>query len=83
LDGLQGLTGEIIIAALVEDQGCRADVQSIERQCFQRLEKFKVPSRFLLVDRIPRTDTGKLKRRDLADQLKAQFDSASPSNASP
>ncbi|MBI4659283.1 MAG: acyl--CoA ligase [Verrucomicrobia bacterium] len=73
LDSFEGLTGEMIVAALVAESGCLVDLQSIERQCLKHLEKFKVPSRFLMVEQIPRTDTGKLKRRELAEQLAKQF----------
>jgi len=45
----------------------------IRTQLFERLADFKVPSRVVLVDHIPKGPTGKVQRVNLADALSAQL----------
>ncbi len=73
LEGLGGLTGEAIVAAVVLRPGHGFDEAGLQRFCLERLEKFKVPARFVAVAEIPRSDTGKVKRADLARLVAVQL----------
>lgn len=55
------LWGQVVAAWVVADAGtAQAD---LERWCRERLPAFKVPRRWQFVDRVPRSDGGKLLRR--------------------
>ena len=69
VEGLDGLTGEVLVAAVSGDIGFSPDLAALERHCAARLEKFKVPSRYLVVTAITRTSTGKTKRKELAAEI--------------
>ena len=61
--------GEEVGAAVVLRNAATAD--ELLRYCRGRLADFKVPRRLFIVDSIPRTPTGKVQRRFLAEQLSA------------
>jgi O-succinylbenzoic acid--CoA ligase len=55
--------GQVPIALCVLREGRRApDLGALERWCRQRLAGFKVPKRFVAVDHLPRTASGKVDR---------------------
>lgn len=61
--------GEMVTAAVVmEDRGATTESE-LRAFAAARLAAFKVPSRILLVDEIPKGATGKLQRHTLARQL--------------
>lgn len=66
LEGVGGLTGEAVVAALVKEPGVSPDETALQQHCLARLEKFKVPIRFVFLDEINRSNTGKIKRAELA-----------------
>ena len=57
--------GEAVIAAIVPSDGMRPDRSQLRDHCAQRLARFKVPKSFEFVERLPRTASGKLLRREL------------------
>lgn len=59
------LLGEDVVAAVVPE-GDDLDVGAIRRSLAARLAAFKIPKRFVVVDSIPRSDTGKHQRRAFA-----------------
>jgi acyl-CoA synthetase (AMP-forming)/AMP-acid ligase II len=59
--------GEEVAAAMV--LSAPATEKELLAFCRQRLADFKVPKRLYIVDSIPRTPTGKVQRRFVADQL--------------
>ena len=69
--------GEDVAAAVVLNDAVRATEQELRLFVALRLADFKVPSRVLVVDEIPKGPTGKLRRVDLAEQfaplLETQF----------
>jgi long-chain acyl-CoA synthetase len=69
VEGIDGATGERVVAALVAAKGAVPDLDAADAECARRLERFKCPARFVLVDAIPRTDSGKLLRPRLAALL--------------
>ncbi|MFC3453248.1 SDR family NAD(P)-dependent oxidoreductase [Amycolatopsis speibonae] len=67
-----GVLGAVPVAFLVSDE---PDLDEVRRLCRQRLSPFKVPVAFHLVERLPRTPSGKALRRELrippADDVEA------------
>ena len=61
--------GEDVVAAVVLRSGASASESELRRFAASQLAPFKVPRRIALIDAIPRTSTGKPKRRALAEQL--------------
>jgi O-succinylbenzoic acid--CoA ligase len=57
--------GEAVVAAIVPRDGLALDEQDLRRHCAERLARFKVPKAFEAVERLPRTASGKLLRREL------------------
>lgn len=59
--------GEVVVAYVVPTRGMDADPDVLEAHCRTRLAGYKVPSRFEVVDELPRGATGKLQRRVLRE----------------
>jgi acyl-CoA synthetase (AMP-forming)/AMP-acid ligase II len=57
--------GERVLAAVVRRPGTDLDEPSLQDFCRDRLAGFKRPDAFVFLDRLPRTSTGKLLRREL------------------
>ncbi|MEX1192181.1 MAG: class I adenylate-forming enzyme family protein [Brumimicrobium sp.] len=56
------LMGQIVQAELVLEDGAELEVEEVLTYCRKRLSTFKVPQRVLIVDSLPLTKTGKVKR---------------------
>ena len=69
VEGLDGFTGETVVAGVVAAAGANVDLVALEKHCLASLEKFKAPGHFVLIDQVPRSDTGKTKRQELAKLL--------------
>jgi len=61
--------GEQIGAAVVAADGAGIDEGELKAFAGERLAKFKVPDRFVVLDEIPKGATGKLQRIGLAEKL--------------
>jgi O-succinylbenzoic acid--CoA ligase len=57
--------GEAVIAAVILRNGHEADGEELRDFCSTRLARFKVPKAVEFVERLPRTASGKLRRREL------------------
>jgi O-succinylbenzoic acid--CoA ligase len=57
--------GEAVVAAVVLRDGAALDPDALRAHCAERLAPFKVPKAFERRERLPRTDSGKLLRREL------------------
>ncbi|WP_214405873.1 AMP-binding protein [Pseudonocardia lacus] len=62
--------GERVRAVLVRAPGVELTDEEVRAHCTERLARFKVPSTIEFVDALPRTPTGKVARRTLAEQLR-------------
>jgi acyl-CoA synthetase (AMP-forming)/AMP-acid ligase II len=69
--------GEDLAAAVVLQPGAVADEPSLRNDLFDRLSDFKIPSRILIVDSIPKSSIGKVQRKRMADWLKPLLESGS------
>lgn len=73
VSNLDGYQGESVVAALVISPDTQLDETALQQFCMAVLEKFKVPSRFVKVAEITRTNTGKIKRADLLKIVTSQI----------
>jgi o-succinylbenzoate---CoA ligase len=55
-----------VVALVVPSEGASPEADALRDWCRERLASFKVPKSFELADELPRTDSGKLLRRELA-----------------
>jgi benzoate-CoA ligase len=62
---------ETVVAFVVPRAGHDIDAAAIEAHCRSRMAAFKRPRRIVVVDQLPRTATGKVRRFALRDQLAA------------
>lgn len=61
--------GQVPVAFVVPRDAGDLDTAALESYCRERLAGYKVPVRFYRADRLPRTATGKVIRRQLAARL--------------
>ena len=63
--------GEIVVAAVVPEEGAKLAEEALRRGLRETLSSFKVPRRIVFVeaDAIPRTQTGKVKLSELRDMI--------------
>jgi long-chain acyl-CoA synthetase len=59
------LTGETVVAYVVERDGEHVDVDALTARCRERLARYKCPTRIEVVSTLPHTATGKLRRAKL------------------
>jgi O-succinylbenzoic acid--CoA ligase len=59
------LWGEAVTALVVAEPGEDLTQGELRKHCLERLASFKVPKAFELVDELPRTSSGKVRRADL------------------
>ncbi len=68
--------GEDVVAAVVLRAGAAATGEELREFAVGRLAAFKVPSRVVIVEKIPKGPTGKMQRANLAQQLADKLRSA-------
>ncbi|MBK9519485.1 MAG: acyl--CoA ligase [Anaeromyxobacter sp.] len=62
------LLGEVPVAFIVARQGCQPEQEALRAFCRARMPAYRVPARFTLVEALPRNESGKLLRAQLAAQ---------------
>lgn len=58
--------GQAVKAFIVFEEGGFIDEKQLQKECQSRLENFMVPKYFVAVPGLPKTDTGKIKKRGLS-----------------
>lgn len=70
--GLPGAAGgEEVVAVVVLHADCTTDEAGIRARCREQLTAYKVPRRVVVVDDLPRSQIGKVLRREVRDRLLA------------
>jgi long-chain acyl-CoA synthetase len=64
-------TGETVVAFIVPEPGREPDPSALAAHCAHSLARYKCPTRYEIVDDLPRNPGGKLLRRVLQGQLTA------------
>ncbi|MBT3194131.1 MAG: AMP-binding protein [Verrucomicrobia bacterium] len=60
--------GEVVKAALVLKEGAALERRDVLKACSQELEDFMIPKIVEFRESLPKTDSGKIRRKDLVDQ---------------
>ncbi|KAF3432983.1 hypothetical protein FNV43_RR24085 [Rhamnella rubrinervis] len=68
--------GEEINCAIIPREGSNLDEAEVLRFCKTNLAAFKVPKKVFLTDSLPKTATGKIQRRIVAEHFLAQISTA-------
>ncbi|XP_062146328.1 probable CoA ligase CCL9 [Alnus glutinosa] len=68
--------GEEINCAIIPREGSHIDEEAVLQCCKKNLAAFKVPKKVFITDSLPRTATGKIQRRVVAEHFLAQISTA-------
>ena len=68
--------GEVPVAFITTTGSAEPDVEELQEFARQRLARFKVPKRIIVVDEMPKTGTGKVQKYVLRER--AQEDGEKP-----
>lgn len=60
--------GQVVVAVVVARENQQLDPDELRAFCKSRVAIYKVPARIVLVDELPKTDTGKLSKRMLVER---------------
>ena len=60
------ILGEMVVAYIVAKPGCTLDAKEILTHCWKQLPPFKVPRRVVFVESLPKNQSGKVRKHDLA-----------------
>jgi len=63
------LLGEAVRAFVVLDAGVAMDERQFRRECMARLENYMVPRDVVFLDELPKTGSGKVRRKSLVDPV--------------
>ena len=65
--------GEAVVAFVVaDDSAAPPPVDDLDRTCLDHLARFKRPKEYRFVDALPSNNYGKVLKRELRDQLRAE-----------
>ena len=64
-----GDLGETVVAALVVEDGQQIELADVRAWCGTRLAKYAVPRRIVLLTELPRSQVGKVLRREVREQV--------------
>ncbi|TQE02886.1 hypothetical protein C1H46_011498 [Malus baccata] len=68
--------GEEINCAIIPREGSSLDEEEVMRHCKKNLASFKVPKKVFITESLPKTATGKIQRRIVAEHFLAQISTA-------
>jgi fatty-acyl-CoA synthase len=61
--------GETVAAFIVPEEGSQITEEDIQVYCADKMANYKIPTTIIYIDKIPRTPTGKILKRDLRLKL--------------
>jgi long-chain acyl-CoA synthetase len=61
-----------VVAFVVADTETSPTVEDLDRTCLDRIARFKRPRDYRFVDALPTNNYGKVLKRELRDQLRAE-----------
>jgi long-chain acyl-CoA synthetase len=71
--------GETVVAFVVAaDAAAPPAIEELDRACLERVARFKRPRHYRFVDALPTNNYGKVVKRELRDQLRAEADEPPP-----
>jgi acyl-CoA synthetase (AMP-forming)/AMP-acid ligase II len=71
--------GEVVIAFVVANDGAaQPTVEDLDRTCLAHIARFKRPKEYRFVGALPTNNYGKVVKRELRDQLRAEVSAAEP-----
>ncbi|MEE2960716.1 MAG: class I adenylate-forming enzyme family protein [Myxococcota bacterium] len=76
LEGYGNYGEASVIAAICMKDGREVSDETLNTRCQEKLENYKVPHRFVKLTQIPKSETGKVKRKELATILHEKLASA-------
>lgn len=65
------ILGESIAAVIILKDGFQIDVKQVQIHCRKKLASFKIPRHIIFVNELPKTSSGKVRRHQLKDNLRA------------
>jgi malonyl-CoA/methylmalonyl-CoA synthetase len=65
--------GETVLALLVPAKGVTPDLDAIQNHISEKLARFKLPKRLILLPQLPRNTMGKVQKNALRDQFRDLF----------
>ncbi|MDJ0738910.1 MAG: class I adenylate-forming enzyme family protein [Gammaproteobacteria bacterium] len=68
--------GEAVLACVVAGDDCPPERRRLQAHCVRRLADYQVPLAYEFVDRMPRTDLGKIRRQALRERFRGYDASA-------
>jgi long-chain acyl-CoA synthetase len=74
VEGASGVPGEAVVCAVIATGSAPVDTHILTTFCTARLESYKVPTHWVQVNSIPRAETGKIKRGELADLMRSRLE---------
>ncbi|MEZ2121773.1 MULTISPECIES: long-chain-fatty-acid--CoA ligase [unclassified Corynebacterium] len=72
---------ESVVAAITLAEGAALDPEGLKEHCRELLTRYKVPRRFYHFDEMPRDQIGKIRRREVRDQLVERYGSTEEKKA--
>ena len=73
---VHSVSNEQINCAIIPREGSDIDEAEVTRFCKKNLAAFKVPKKAFITDSLPKTATGKIQRRIVAEHFLAQISTA-------
>src|SRR5699024_11201751 len=67
-----GVWGEKVVAMIVPKEGKEIDLDELRAFCYEKLAKFKVPTKYIKAKEIPRNASGKILKYRIRESLQKE-----------